>query len=61
MDTTFSDDEKRFVLGEIVKVSTIDVSVLVEFIKAHHVEPNWMAMQLPSGMLGIVSASTYPS
>ncbi|KAI1808560.1 hypothetical protein F4811DRAFT_246438 [Daldinia bambusicola] len=49
MDTTFSDDEKRFVLGEIIKVSTIDVSTLVDFIKAHQVEPNWMSMQLPGG------------
>ncbi|KAI5864653.1 hypothetical protein GGS23DRAFT_458185 [Durotheca rogersii] len=49
MDTTFSDDEKRFVLGEIIKVSTIDISTLVDFIKAHQVEPNWMSMQLPGG------------
>ncbi|KAI2639905.1 hypothetical protein GGS26DRAFT_292106 [Hypomontagnella submonticulosa] len=49
MDTTFSDDEKRFVLGEMIKVSTMDVSTLVEFIKNHHVEPNWMLMQLPGG------------
>ncbi|KAI0856585.1 hypothetical protein F4860DRAFT_397352 [Xylaria cubensis] len=49
MDTTFSEDEKRFVLGEIIKVSAIDVPVLVGFIKAHKVEPNWMAMQLPGG------------
>ncbi|KAI1375891.1 hypothetical protein F4677DRAFT_104573 [Hypoxylon crocopeplum] len=49
MDTTFSDDEKRFVLGEMIKVSTIDVFTLVDFIKAHQVEPNWMSMQLPGG------------
>ncbi|KAI0901732.1 hypothetical protein F4806DRAFT_11165 [Annulohypoxylon nitens] len=49
MDTTFSDDEKRFVLGEMIKVSTIDVYTLVDFIKTHHVEPNWMSMQLPGG------------
>ncbi|KAI1107222.1 hypothetical protein F4804DRAFT_220705 [Jackrogersella minutella] len=49
MDTTFSDDEKRFVLGEMIKVSTIDVYTLVDFIKSHHVEPNWMSMQLPGG------------
>ncbi|KAI2615469.1 hypothetical protein GGR54DRAFT_290824 [Hypoxylon sp. NC1633] len=49
MDTTFSEDEKRFVLGEMIKVSTIDVSSLVEFIKAHRVEPRWMSMQLPVG------------
>ncbi|KAI1768787.1 hypothetical protein GGR53DRAFT_352905 [Hypoxylon sp. FL1150] len=49
MDTTFSDDEKRFVLGEMIKVSNVDISVLVEFIRAHRVEPNWMSMQLPGG------------
>ncbi|KAI1641054.1 hypothetical protein F4809DRAFT_637178 [Biscogniauxia mediterranea] len=49
MDTTFSDDEKRFVLAEMIKVSTIDVHTLVNFIKAHNVEPNWMSMQLPGG------------
>ncbi|RYC60810.1 hypothetical protein CHU98_g5400 [Xylaria longipes] len=49
MDTTFSDDEKRFVLGEIIKVSAIDASILVDFIKTHKVEPNWMKMQLPGG------------
>ncbi|KAI4870932.1 hypothetical protein F4820DRAFT_149598 [Hypoxylon rubiginosum] len=49
MDTTFSDDEKRFVLGEMIKVSTVDISTLVDFIRAHQVEPNWMSMQLPGG------------
>ncbi|KAI1085652.1 hypothetical protein F5B20DRAFT_11195 [Whalleya microplaca] len=49
MDTTFSDDEKRFVLGEMIKVSSIDISTLVEFIRAHQVSPNWMSMQLPGG------------
>ncbi|KAI0399940.1 hypothetical protein F4802DRAFT_528400 [Xylaria palmicola] len=49
MDPNFSHDEKRFVLGEIIKVSAIDVSTIVDFIKAHKVEPNWMMMQLPSG------------
>ncbi|KAI5926406.1 hypothetical protein F4810DRAFT_536512 [Camillea tinctor] len=49
MDTTFSDDEKRFVLAEMIKVSTIDIHTLVNFIKAHNVEPNWMLMQLPGG------------
>ncbi|KAI1815293.1 hypothetical protein GGS20DRAFT_584655 [Poronia punctata] len=49
METTFSDDEKRFVLGEIIKVSTIDVLTVVDFIKSHKIEPNWMLMQLPGG------------
>lgn len=33
----------------MIKVSSIDVTTLVEFIKTHHVEPNWMSMQLPGG------------
>ncbi|KAI1281218.1 hypothetical protein F5Y07DRAFT_289704 [Xylaria sp. FL0933] len=49
MDTSFSDDEKRFVLGEIIKVSSIDVPTLVEFIKAHNIMPDWFEMQLPGG------------
>ncbi|KAI0480299.1 hypothetical protein GGR56DRAFT_264814 [Xylariaceae sp. FL0804] len=49
MDTTFSDDEKRFVLGEIIKVSRIDVPTLVNFVRAHSVEPDWFSMQLPGG------------
>ncbi|KAI0445031.1 hypothetical protein F4803DRAFT_548654 [Xylaria telfairii] len=49
MDTIFSPDEKRFVLGEIIKASAIDGPLLVDFIKAHKVEPNWMLMQLPAG------------
>ncbi|RYP17338.1 hypothetical protein DL767_010036 [Monosporascus sp. MG133] len=49
MDVSFSDDEKRFVLGEIIKVSNLDVATIVEFIRAHNVEPNWFLMQLPGG------------
>ncbi|RYP93408.1 hypothetical protein DL770_000451 [Monosporascus sp. CRB-9-2] len=49
MDVSFSDDEKRFVLGEIIKVSNLDVATIVEFIRAHNVEPNWWLMQLPGG------------
>ncbi|KAI1337796.1 hypothetical protein F5Y15DRAFT_144228 [Xylariaceae sp. FL0016] len=49
MDTSFSEDEKRFVLGEMIKVSTIDVSAIVDFLRAHQVKPNWLSMQLPGG------------
>ncbi|KAH7037739.1 uncharacterized protein B0I36DRAFT_70344 [Microdochium trichocladiopsis] len=49
MDTSFSDDEKRFVLGEMIKVSSIDVPTLVEFIRANQLEPRWLSMQLPGG------------
>ncbi|ORY70082.1 uncharacterized protein BCR38DRAFT_99249 [Pseudomassariella vexata] len=49
METTFSDTETRFVLGEMIKASSIDVPLLAEFIKMHNVEQNWMYMQLPAG------------
>ncbi|KAI1268561.1 hypothetical protein F5Y18DRAFT_234765 [Xylariaceae sp. FL1019] len=49
MDATFSEDEKRFVLSEMIKASTIDVSILVDFIRLNNVNPNWMSMQLPGG------------
>ncbi|RYP34301.1 hypothetical protein DL767_004295 [Monosporascus sp. MG133] len=49
METTLSDDEKRFVLSEMIKTSTIDIATLVEFIKMHNVEPAWLMMQMPGG------------
>ncbi|KAK8048425.1 hypothetical protein PG994_010155 [Apiospora phragmitis] len=49
METSFSDIETRFVLGEMIKASSIDVHLLVDFIKNNHVEQNWMYMQLPVG------------
>ncbi|KAK7952580.1 uncharacterized protein PG986_008308 [Apiospora aurea] len=49
METLFSDVETRFVLGEMIKASSIDVHLLVDFIKNHNVEQNWMYMQLPVG------------
>ncbi|KAI1312116.1 hypothetical protein F5Y03DRAFT_264584 [Xylaria venustula] len=49
MEPSFSDDEKRFVLAEIIKVSAIDVPTLVEFIRAHNIVPDWLEMQLPGG------------
>jgi hypothetical protein len=41
---------QRFLLGEMIKASSVDVSLLAEFIKAHNIEQNWMNMQLPIGM-----------
>ncbi|KAK8041914.1 hypothetical protein PG993_006437 [Apiospora rasikravindrae] len=49
METLFSDVETRFVLGEMIKASSIDVHLLVDFIKNNNVEQNWMYMQLPVG------------
>ena len=44
----------------MIKVSTIDVATLVEFIKAHQVAPNWMLMQLPNGMYSIIAFASNP-
>lgn len=33
----------------MIKASTIDVSILAEFIRAQNMEQNWMNMQLPIG------------
>lgn len=41
---------QRIVLAEMIKVSQVDVGVLVDFILSHEVQPNWMYMQLPGGM-----------
>ncbi|KLU87436.1 hypothetical protein MAPG_06436 [Magnaporthiopsis poae ATCC 64411] len=49
MDSSFTDTEKRFVLGEIIKVSSLDVSTLVDFVRSYNVEPDWLSMQLPGG------------
>ncbi|KAK0711482.1 hypothetical protein B0H67DRAFT_291491 [Lasiosphaeris hirsuta] len=49
MESSFTDAEKRFVLAEMIKASHMDVTVLVNFIKLHDVEPDWMSMQLPGG------------
>ncbi|KAL2257950.1 hypothetical protein VTK26DRAFT_8928 [Humicola hyalothermophila] len=49
MESSFTDVEKRFILAEMVKVSQLDVGVLVDFIKSHGVQPNWLDMQLPGG------------
>ena len=40
---------QRFVLGEMIKASSIDVVYLVEFIRQHDIEQNWLHMQLPIG------------
>ncbi|KAI9166411.1 hypothetical protein HJFPF1_02512 [Paramyrothecium foliicola] len=45
----FSHEEKLFVLAEIIKTSHVDVGALVQFIKNHHIEPDWMSMQIPLG------------
>ncbi|CAM1502980.1 Fc.00g077560.m01.CDS01 [Cosmosporella sp. VM-42] len=49
MDPSFTDEEKRFVLAEVIKTSHLDVLALADFIKAHDIEPAWFQMQLPLG------------
>lgn len=41
---------QRFLLGEMIKASSVDVPLLAEFIRTHNIEQNWMFMQLPIGM-----------
>lgn len=40
---------QRFVLAEIIKLSQLDVGVIVDFIKSHGIQPDWLHMQLPGG------------
>ncbi|KAI5459875.1 hypothetical protein BGZ63DRAFT_259953 [Mariannaea sp. PMI_226] len=49
MGAPFTDEEKRFLLAEIIKTSQMDIDSLSNFIRANGVEPNWMQMQLPLG------------
>uniref|UniRef100_A0A8H7KDT8 Uncharacterized protein n=1 Tax=Bionectria ochroleuca TaxID=29856 RepID=A0A8H7KDT8_BIOOC len=49
MEAPFEDREKRFVLAEMIKNSSIDADVLAAFVRSSQIEPNWMYMQLPSG------------
>ncbi|KAL2156407.1 hypothetical protein VTH82DRAFT_1152 [Thermothelomyces myriococcoides] len=47
MESPFNDNEKRFLLAEMIKVSSMDVGVLVDLIRSHGIQPDWMNMQLP--------------
>ncbi|KAF9874022.1 hypothetical protein CkaCkLH20_08394 [Colletotrichum karsti] len=49
MAYSFTEGEKRFILGEVIKTSNLDVGHLVEFLKAYQIDPDWLKMQLPSG------------
>jgi hypothetical protein len=33
----------------MIKLSQLDVGVLVDFVKSHGIQPDWLHMQLPSG------------
>ncbi|KAH7326394.1 hypothetical protein B0I35DRAFT_133817 [Stachybotrys elegans] len=49
MNPSFTGAEKRFVLAEMIKASSVDIDSLVFFIKSQGIEPDWMSMQLPLG------------
>ncbi|KAM0255762.1 hypothetical protein ACHAQJ_005432 [Trichoderma viride] len=49
MAATFSLAEKRFVLAEMIKCSTVDIEMLARFVELNVPDPNWMIMQIPSG------------
>lgn len=39
-------------LAEMIKLSELDVGVLVNLVKSHGIQPDWMHMQLPGGKFG---------
>ncbi|ROT40366.1 hypothetical protein SODALDRAFT_94949 [Sodiomyces alkalinus F11] len=50
MAAPFTDDEKRFILCEMIKQSKLDVDVLVNLVKSRNIEPDWwFSMHLPHG------------
>ncbi|KAK3391855.1 hypothetical protein B0T20DRAFT_488850, partial [Sordaria brevicollis] len=49
MESSFSEEEKRFLLGEIIKVS-VNVDAMIDFINHHSIHtPDWYAIQIPRG------------
>ncbi|CAI4211506.1 unnamed protein product [Parascedosporium putredinis] len=48
MGSPFTDEEKRFLLAEMIKVSKVDIHALVEFVKSNRVEQEWLKMQVPN-------------
>ncbi|KAH6671514.1 hypothetical protein F5X68DRAFT_42768 [Plectosphaerella plurivora] len=49
MASSFTDEEKRFILSEMIKQSKVDVETLVDFVESNGIEADWHAMQLPVG------------
>ncbi|KAL2164192.1 hypothetical protein VTH06DRAFT_3407 [Thermothelomyces fergusii] len=49
MESPFNDNEKRFLLAEMIKLSPLDVGILVDIVRAYEIRPDWMHMQLPRG------------
>lgn len=49
---------QRFVLAEMIKASTLDITALAHFILSKNIEPNWMQMQLPPGTYGLLQSKS---
>ncbi|RFU73081.1 hypothetical protein TARUN_9173 [Trichoderma arundinaceum] len=49
MAASFTLEEKRFVLAEMIKCSTVDIERLARFVELHVLDPKWMTMQIPLG------------
>ncbi|KAL7948297.1 hypothetical protein V8C42DRAFT_342347 [Trichoderma barbatum] len=49
MASSFSLEEKRFVLAEMIKCSTVDIERLARFVESNVLDPEWMTMQIPTG------------
>ncbi|KAH6605101.1 hypothetical protein Trco_006808 [Trichoderma cornu-damae] len=49
MAASFTQEEKRFVLAEMIKCSTVDIETLARFVKLNVLDPEWMTMQVPLG------------
>ncbi|KAL7788308.1 hypothetical protein V8C37DRAFT_404494 [Trichoderma ceciliae] len=49
MAASFSLVERRFVLAEMIKCSTVDIETLARFVESNVFDPKWMTMQIPSG------------
>lgn len=47
--TNLTYDVQRFILAEMIKLSDVDVGVLIHLVKSHDIQPKWMFMQLPGG------------
>lgn len=48
--TSFTDEEKRLVLSEMIKTSQVDVDLLARFVTSHEIRPpweQWLRMQIP--------------
>ena len=54
MEAQFSEREKRFLLTEAIKTSSVPVDKLLAFIDENDVDPEWRAVLLPFGRFPFV-------